>query len=88
MYDIYPRWKGKPLILTKSAYNHLIDLGEDGYFVRDILDEGFDCAKSKRAKATIERCVKHRGKITKVVVVADYSRVLKEEVWLVTHVSD
>ena len=45
--------------------------------VIEILDEGFDCSRSKRSENTIERCIKKGNKIVKAVVVeTDYNLVI------------
>ena len=53
----------------------------------EVLERGYDCAPSKRATSTIERCL-DRGKKTVKVVVAESVRRHPEdqEVWLITHV--
>ncbi|MBU4032489.1 MAG: hypothetical protein KKH41_04475 [Candidatus Thermoplasmatota archaeon] len=37
--------------------------------IPEILEEGFDCSRSKRKKNTFERCVQRGKRIIKVVVV-------------------
>ena len=54
--------------------------------VLDILENGYDCQRSKRKKGTIERCKKAGKKIHKVVVVDSPQYWDDTEVWLITHV--
>ncbi len=86
MNKIYPTWKKHPLIPTLSATRELLKLNMDIYDVLEILEKGFDCAKSKRKQEVFERCVKKKNKIFKVVVVKDEWRWSGEKVWTITHV--
>lgn len=86
MNDIYPTWKKCPLIPTLSATRELLKLNMDLYDVLKILEKGFDCTKSKRKSGVIERCVKKKNKIFKVVIVKDEWRWSGEKVWTITHV--
>ncbi len=52
----------------------------------EILEHGYECSKSKRAEGTIEKCVKKKGKIIKVVAVEAYSTWIGGNVWLIKHV--
>lgn len=61
-------WKGKTLIPTKKALGEMSRHNVDMYKVKEILDEGFDCARSKRKRNMDERGVRRSGKIVKVVV--------------------
>lgn len=53
MEEIYPKWKGKPIIPSYHAAREM-----EGRFTLDniaeILEQGYDCPKSKRARGTIE----------------------------------
>ncbi|MFQ6056574.1 MAG: hypothetical protein ACE5J3_11395 [Methanosarcinales archaeon] len=59
---MYPKWKEKPIQPSRSAQHDVID----------VLNNGYDCSRSKRAKGTIERCLRRKNKIIKVVVVESY----------------
>lgn len=61
-------WKGKPLIPTKNALDEMSHRDVDMHKAKEILDEGFDCAKSKRKPNVYERGIRRGGKIVKVVV--------------------
>jgi len=66
--DIYPKWIGKPVLPTREAAEELAYLNLDLDDVVLILDEGFDCSRSKRAKNIVEKCMKKGNKIIKIVV--------------------
>ena len=86
MKDMYPAWKKKPIIPTLSATRELLKLNMDLYDVLEILENGFDCAKSKRKPGVFELCIKKKNKIFKVVVVEDEWRWSGKKVWTLTHV--
>ncbi len=83
---IKPTYKEFPLIPTKSAMKELFDLGMDLFTVADVLDQGYDCHRSKRKTGTLERCIDKGGKTVNVVVVQSYDHSLQTEVWAITHV--
>lgn len=61
-------WKGKSLIPTKRALDEMSRHDIDMYKVKEILDDGFDCARSKRKSNVWERGIRRGGKIAKAVV--------------------
>ena len=83
---MYPEWEGKELKPSGSAFKELLKCNMDLYDVLDILENGYDCQRSKRKKGTIERCKKSGKKIHKVVVVDSLQYWDDTEVWLITHV--
>ncbi|MDO9538362.1 MAG: hypothetical protein Q7J68_08620 [Thermoplasmata archaeon] len=88
--DIYPRYKGRAIIPTRSAYHELEDLVLNLFDVADVLEKGCDCSRSRRKKEKLERCLQAGNKITRVVV-ADgqfaYSDGYVEDVYWLIHVS-
>ncbi len=86
MNEMYPAWKKRPIIPTLSATRELLKLNLDLYDVLEILENGFDCSKSKRKPEVFERCIKKKNKIFKVVVVKDEWRWSGKKVWTLTHV--
>ena len=66
--DIYPKWTGKPLIPTRDSATELSYLNLDLDDAILILNEGFDCSRSNRAKNIVERCRQKGNKIIKIVV--------------------
>ncbi|MDI6655772.1 MAG: hypothetical protein QME59_07840 [Candidatus Hydrothermarchaeota archaeon] len=85
MEEIYPKWKGKPVVPSYHAAREM-----EGRFTLDdvveILERGYDCPKSKRAKGTIEKCIKKKGKIIRIVAVEAYSTWIGGSVWLIKHI--
>ena len=81
-----PIWQGKPLIVSNAAYKELLDYGMNTYDIITVLENGYDCPRSKRKSGTIERCLKRKDKITKVVVVESLQQWSEEMVWLIIHV--
>ena len=85
-YDIYrcyiliPVWQDKLLMPSKSALDEMYDNDISYEDVIEILEEGFDCSRSKRKKNKLERCSQRGNKIIKVVVVAT------NEHLIITHV--
>ncbi len=80
------KWKGKYLRPSKHSISELIKLGYDLYDVCAILKNGYDCSKGKRAKGTLEKCIRKGRKIIKIVVVKVYAYDIDEEIWLIKHV--
>ena len=82
MFTIY---KNRPLIPTRTAMNELFKYGYDLFDVLEILELGYDCPKSKRAKNIIERCINKKGKIIRVVIADSYNWSMDTKVWAITH---
>jgi hypothetical protein len=78
------KWQDIQLVPTRAAHYELMDLNFDLYDVLDILEMGTDCERSRRAKGTIERCLRKKGKRYKVVVAE--STYLGESAWKIVHV--
>lgn len=78
-------WQGRQLVPTQSAYYEMIDLRFDLYDVLDILERGYECERSKRAKGTVEKCLRMKGKTYKVAAVE--STYLGSPAWRIIHVS-
>ncbi len=71
-------WNGKPLIPTRRALDEMERSNIDMYKAEDILNSGFDCARSKRASNVHERCVQRGNKVIKIVVadIGDYYKII------------
>jgi len=80
-----PRWRGAELKLSKSAYRELFKLDMDMFDVLDILENGYDCARSKRKEGTYEVCMRRGNKTYKAVVVESVQQWDNSRVWLVIH---
>lgn len=86
MYCVYPKFKGKPVIPSRAGANELVQEGMSLAEVVEILENGFDCPRSKRAKGVIEKCVRKGKKTLKVVVAESYNYSLGTDCWLLIHV--
>jgi hypothetical protein len=81
------RFLGRRLTATKSAHHELLHLSLDLFDVAGVLENGCDCAKSRRACGKMERCFQVGRKVLRVVVAEDYNEFLRENVFVVIHVS-
>lgn len=61
------KWKGKIIFPTRSAQDEMFKENIDLYKAIKILENGFDCSRSKRANNVYERCITGGKKVTKVV---------------------
>jgi hypothetical protein len=71
--------------VTEKAYREMAELGMDLYDVKEILENGFDCHRSKRGKGIEEKCLEKKGKIIKAVaeIMTSKSGI---EYWRIRHV--
>ena len=87
-----PTHQGLPLITVqtrkgqKSVLNELAKYGMDLDDVANILNEGYDCSRSKRRKGVLERCVNKGNKTIKVVVQKGIIELDGKDCWEVIHV--
>lgn len=63
----------------------LCDLGIDLTTVVEVLENGYDCFRSKRKAHTIEKCIDKGTKTLKIVAVKSYNYSLQTDVWVITH---
>ena len=61
-------YKGMRIEPTLSASRELVREGKNLYDVLEILEEGYDCSKSKRKKKIIERCLRKGNKEYRAVL--------------------
>ena len=83
MYD-YPLFQEKPLIPTRDAQHEMDELSLDLWRVKEILEQGYDCSGSKRAKNIIEKCLFRKNKEMRVV--AALVEFNQGEFWRIIHV--
>jgi len=83
---MFPKFRGLTLIPSRSASDELIELRLTLEHALDILNEGYDCFRSKRKKNIVEKCVDRKRKTIKAVAAKAYDSSLDEEVWVLTHV--
>jgi len=81
-----PTYEEFPLMPTRAAMKELCDLGLDLTDVAEVLEDGYDCYRSKRKKGTIEKCIDKGNKTLKTVVVQSFNHSLDTDVWAITHV--
>jgi len=83
---IFPLYEGLPLVPSRSVTNKLYNCNLMLRDILDILEQGYDCAKSKRKKGTIERCLDRKKITMRVVIVRAYNYSLDSEAWVIIHV--
>lgn len=85
-FFVYPKFQGLPVIPSASADEELAKLNLCLQDVVKVLDEGFDCERSRRKKGTLEKCICRGKKTLKVVVVKSHNYSLETDCWLLIHV--
>lgn len=78
------RFEGLKIIPSRTASREMSELKLDIDDCIYILEEGYSV--TKRGKGIVERCLDVGNKTYKVVVAKSYNYILKEEVYLITHV--
>jgi len=84
-----PRWRGLLIVPTNPARREMEELDMDLFDAADILENGFDCAKSKRGPGVYERCIREGRKVLRVVAVpaeVQYPDGSVEKIWKIIHV--
>ncbi len=80
-------FEGLLLVPSASAYKELEDLVLDLNDVKKVLEQGFDCNKGNRKNSILERCLRIKNKVLRVVVVKDFNKFFKSDVWVIVHIS-
>ena len=83
---LFPLFESKPLIPSRTAMNELMKCNITLSDAAEMLEEGFNCSRSKRKKGTIEKCRIEGKKTIKVVAVKSFNYSLNTECWLLIHV--
>ena len=73
------------MVPTRAAITGMYKEGMDGYELKFILENGYDCQKGKRSKEIREKCLDRKGKTLRVVVAKSHSISLESDVWVITH---
>ena len=81
-----PEWKCLPVIPSRRAADEMIREKLMIHDVIEVLETGYDCARSRRRENIVERCVDVKNKILKAVVARSYNYDMESEVWVITHV--
>ena len=82
---IIPRWRGLPVMPARAAIRELDRLHFRIQDAIEVLEEGYDCSRSKRKKNIVEKCVKRRGKTIKIVVAQSFNQSLNTDCWVIIH---
>lgn len=67
--NTFPRYQNKEIKATKNASEEMWHFKKDLWDVLKILEEGYDCSRSKRKANILEKCIKKGNDIFKAVVV-------------------
>jgi hypothetical protein len=90
MVSLYPEFDGRKLIPTKRGAKEMEEIGMDMWDAADVLKEGYDCSRSRRGPAKVERCLPIGRKVIRVVVVEGVfdPKGNPEEVYYIIHASE
>lgn len=78
--NVYPKYKEKPIVPTKTASYELVKVGIALEDVVEILENGFDCSSGKRKKDTLEIGLQKGNSMLKVVIIE------KKDKFLLIHI--
>ena len=82
--NLFPTFHQRPLIPSVAAQRELDELGCDLQFAKRVLEEEHDCARSRRKRNIVEKCVTRNGK--EIRVVAAYVEWRGRAFWRIIHV--
>lgn len=85
---MYPMYQGFEVRPSRTADKEMCDLRIYLDDVLKVLEKGKEASRSKRKKGTVEKALRIRGRLIKVVVVESETRYNGETCWLITHVGD
>lgn len=88
---LYPEYKKKRIVPTRSAYHELEKLRLDLFDALDILEKGYDCPRAKREKGILERCLRRGKKLLRAVLAEgqfSYANGYVEDVYWLIHISE
>jgi hypothetical protein len=85
---MYPKYKGYEIKPTRTADKEMAHLKIYLDDVLTILEEGKDASRSKRKSGTIEKALRIRGRMIKVVAVESITCWSNEIVWVIIHVGE
>ena len=83
-----PKYHGFDVKPSRTADREMVDLKIYLDDVIKVLEHGELGSRSKRKPGTIEKKLRIRGRMIKVVVVESITRWNNEKVWLITHVGE
>jgi hypothetical protein len=88
----YPSYKGLPIITVqtrrgqKNVLDELLKHEMDLDDVAEILNNGYDCSRSRRRAGVVEKCLERGNKTIKVVVQKGTISLDDKECWELIHV--
>lgn len=80
------KWQNLSLVPSNSAMRELFEEAMTLEDVRYVLENGYSCERSRRARNTHEMCLDRGRRTTKVVVKRIPGHIENQDVWLITHV--
>ena len=80
----YERYKGLRIAVSYSAMRELMREEKTLIDVVQILEDGYDCPRKRKA-GTIEKWLDKGNKTYNAVIVKDYDEILKEGCWVLIH---
>ena len=80
----YPLFEEKPLIPAKDAQREMDELELNLWRVKEVLEQGYDCSRSKRSHGIVEKCLHRKNK--EIRVVAALVKFKEGEFWRIIHV--
>lgn len=78
------KYKGLRIVVSDSAMRDLMNEEKTLYDVVNILEDGYDAPRQRKA-GTIERWLDKGSKTLNAVVVKDYNEIMKEDCWVLIH---
>ncbi len=85
---MYCRYRGHPIRPSRTANQEMVDHRIYLDDVQKILEEGRELSRSVRKRGTVEKALRIRGRMIKVVAVESITLWNNEKVWLIIHVGD
>lgn len=82
------KYKGYRIDSTNAASRELVHHGYSLYDVKRILEEGYDCSRSRRKVNILEKCIRQGRKEVKAVVAlitVPYSDGYTDTLWKLIH---
>ncbi len=81
-------FEGLPVYMSRPALAFSISAKLPLNEILVIMEDGIDCARSRRKRGIIERCATYGGKWIKVVAQHTVHRKYGEECWLILHLDE
>ena len=79
-------WRSLLLVPSTASARELYKYNLSIADVKDVLENGQPCQRSKRAKGTHEICLNRQNKTIRVVVKKTTNAFERSDIWLIVHV--